>query len=105
MERESIQLDAALEALDPNAQQLIVDAARTWIHDKQTARPAEVAPMDGGREGDEQVPAPIDSITLLDTSTDNRATVYDVEVSYGGNLDHIGVTVTDDGSVTVRSAE
>jgi hypothetical protein len=105
MERENIQLDAALEALDPNVQQVVVSAAQQWVRGKQRAQPATVAPMDGGRPGDEQVPAPIDSITLINTATDNRATVYDVEVSYGGNLDHISVELTDDGSVEVRSAE
>ena len=105
MERQNIQLDAALEALDPNAQQVVVSAAQQWVRGKQSAQPEAVAPMDAGRPGDEQVPAPIDSLTLINTTTDNRATIYDVEVSYGGNLDHIGVVLTDDGSVEVRSAE
>lgn len=105
MERNNIDLDWALQALDPNAQQLIINAALAWAREKQNADPARVAPADGGRAGDEQYPAPVDTIKLLDTSTDENSTIYDIEVSVAGTLDHIGVIVANDGSVQVRSAE
>ncbi len=105
MERTNIDLDWALQALDPNAQQVIVNAAQAWAREKQSADPARIAPADGGRTGDEQHPAPVDTIKLLDTSTDENATIYDIEVSVAGTLDHIGVIVANDGSVEVRPAE
>lgn len=107
MERENpnIDVDAAFEALDPNAQRVIMDAAQRWAREKQSARPETIAPADGGRAGDEQYPAPVDAIKLLDTTTTSAATIYDVEVSIAGTLDHIGVIIGDDGSVEVRSAE
>ncbi len=105
MERTNITLDWALQALDPNAQQVIIDAAQAWAREKQSAEPTQVAPADAGRAGDEQYPAPVDAIKLLDTTTNETATIYDVEVSIAGTLDHIGVIISDNGSVEVRPAE
>jgi hypothetical protein len=104
MERRNIDLDPRIQALDGNAQQVIVSAAEAYLRDKQRAAPTAVAPMDAGRPGDEQFPAPIDAVKLVDTSTDATRTVYDVEISYGGNLDLISINIADDGSVEVRGA-
>jgi hypothetical protein len=101
----NVQLDSAMQALDPNAQRVIVDAAMAWARTKETADPVDVAPANAGRAGDEQVPAPVDKITLIDTITTNATTTYEVEVSIGGNLDHINVVIADDGTTEVRAAE
>lgn len=100
-----IRLDAAMQSLDPNAQNVIVDAAQQYFRDKQSADPIDIAPTNSGRASDEQVPAPIDAITLLDTTTTEAVTIYEVEVSAGGNLDHIGVEINNDGTVRVRGVE
>jgi len=100
-----IRLDSAMQALDPNAQNVIVDAAMQYIRDKQQAAPEAVAPANAGRASDEQVPAPIDAITLLDTTTNNAVTIYEIELSAGGNLDHVGVEIANDGTVRVRGVE
>lgn len=105
MERSNITLDWALQAVDPNAQQVIIDAALAWAREKQSADPMQVAPADAGRTGDEQHPAPVDAIKLLDTTTTEAATIYDIEVSVAGTLDHIGVIISNDGTVEVRPAE
>lgn len=106
MERGSnIDLDWSLRAIDPNAQQVIVNAALSWARQKQGAAPQEVAPADGGREGDEQVDAPVDTIKLIDTTTTDQATIYDIEVSTGGTLDPVSVIIANDGSVRVQRAE
>ncbi len=105
MERTNITLDWALQAVDPNAQQVIIDSALAWAGEKQSADPAQVAPADAGRAGDEQHPAPVDAIKLLDTTTTDAATIYDIEVSIAGTLDHIAVIISDNGSVAVRPAE
>ncbi len=105
MERSNITLDWALQAVDPNAQQVIIDAAVAWAREKQSADPMQIAPADARRAGDEQHRAPVDAIKLLDTRTTAAATIYDVEVSIAGTLDHIGVSISDDGAVEVRSAE
>lgn len=104
MESAAIDLDWAIRELDPNVQRLLIDAARSWARQKQSAPPESVAADDGGRESDEQVPAPVDAIKLLGTATDEAITAYDIEVSTGGTLDSISVTVTNDGSVNVRPA-
>lgn len=101
----SIDLDWAIQQLDPNAQQVIIRAAQTWARDKQNASPGAVAPMDAGREGDEQYPAPVDTIKLIDTTTTETETVYDIEVSIAGTLDPISVRIANDGSVGVQRAE
>lgn len=101
----NIDLDWSLQQLDPNAQRLIVDAALTWARDKQRAAPEAVAPANAGRASDEQVAAPVDAIKLLDTTTTEEATVYDIEVSVAGTLDPVSVIVSDDGSVRVQRAE
>ena len=100
-----IQLDAAMQSLDPNAQQVIVNAALAYARNKQTAAPTEVAPADGGRAGDEQYPAPVDTIKLLDTTTTAATTMYEIEISVAGTLDHVGVEIVDDGSTHVRPVE
>lgn len=105
MERTNIDLDWSLRALDPNAQQVIINAAQQWARTKQNAAPDAIAPADGGRAGDEQHPAPVDAIKLINTATNTAATIYDIEVSIAGTLDHIMVSITDDGSVDVRPAE
>lgn len=105
MERSNITLDWALQSVDPNAQQVIIDAAVAWAREKQSADPMQIAPADAGRAGDEQHRAPVDAIKLLDTRTTAAATIYDVEVSIAGTLDHIDVIVADNGSVEVRPAE
>ncbi len=105
MERSNITLDWALQAVDPNAQQVIIDAALAWAREKQTADPMQIAPADGGRAGDEQHRAPVDAIKLLDTRTTGVATTYEIEVSIAGTLDHIGVSISDNGAVEVRPAE
>jgi hypothetical protein len=61
--------------------------------------------MDAGRTGDEQHPAPIDAIRLLDTTTSEADTVYDIEISVAGTLEHLNVIIADDGSTQVRPAE
>jgi len=104
MERAAIDLDWTIRSLDPNVQRLLIDAAQRWARQKQAAPPETVAPEDGGRESDEQVPAPVDAIKLLDTRTDEATTRYDIEVSTGGTLDPVTVVVSNDGSVTVQSA-
>jgi hypothetical protein len=101
----NIDLDWSVQSLDPNVQRLIIDAAQTWAHDKQRAAPQEVAPADGGRPGDEQVGAPVDTIRLLDTTTTEAVTIYDIEVSTGGTVDPVSVIVGNDGSVRVQRAE
>jgi len=100
-----IQLDWKFQALDPNAQQVLINAANAWISDKQTADPDAIAPADGGRVGDEQHPAPVDAIKLIDTQTTDTETVYDIEVSYGGSLDPVSVIIGNDGAMRVQSAE
>lgn len=105
MERTNIDLDWALKALDPNAQQVIINAALAWAKQKQSADPRNVAPADAGRAGDEQFPAPVDTIKLVNTTNSDAATIYDIEVSVAGTLDHVGVIVSNDGSVEVRPAE
>lgn len=97
--------DSAMQTLDPNARNVIVDAAQQYIRDKQAADPTAIAPADGGRAGDEQVAAPIDAIKLLDTTTTEAVTIYEIEISVAGNIDHVGVTITDDGTVQVRGVE
>ena len=101
----NIQLDTAMQTLDANARQVIVDAAQAWAREKQNAAPTAVAPADAGRVGDEQHPAPVDVIRLLDTTTNEAYTVYEVEVSIAGTLDHLSVSIADDGSVQVQPAE
>ena len=105
MERTNIDLDWALQAIDPNAQQVIINAALAWAQQKQSADPLDVAPADAGRVGDEQVPAPVDTIKLINTTNTDAATIYDIEVSVAGTLDHVGVIISNDGSVEVRPAE
>lgn len=105
MERANIDLDWAIRQLDPNVQQVIITGARTWARDKQRAAPQAVAPADAGRPGDDQVAAPVDAIKLIDTTTDETATVYEIEVSTGGTLDHVSVIVTNDGTVRVQRGE
>lgn len=100
-----IQLDPSFDALDANERQVIVNAAMEYVRSKQQAAPEAVAPMNGGRRGDEQVAAPIDAIKLIDTQTDQRTTTYSVEVSYGGTLDPISVVIDDAGNVAVQSPE
>lgn len=100
-----IDLDPRLQGLDSNAQRVIIDAARAFIREKQSAAPEAIAPMDAGREGDEQVDAPIDTLKLINTTTNETATIYDIEVSSGGTLDPVSVIITNDGSVQVRPAE
>ncbi|HEX6292722.1 MAG TPA: hypothetical protein VFZ66_26295 [Herpetosiphonaceae bacterium] len=100
-----IQFDTAMQTLDPNAQSVIVDAAQQYIREKQAAPPTTIAPADAGRASDEQYPAPIDAIRLLDTTTTQAATIYEIEISAGGNVDHVGVTITNDGTVQVRGVE
>jgi hypothetical protein len=97
-----ILFDTAMQTLDPNAQNVIVDAAMQYVRDKQAAEPRVIAPADAGRVSDEQVPAPIDAIKLLDTTTTEATTVYEIEISVGGNLDHVGVVISNDGTVQVR---
>ncbi len=82
---EEIRRDAATQALDPNAQQLLVNAARTWVQRNTTAPP--------------------DSIRLLNTTTDASVTLYEIEVDAGGTTDHLNVSVADDGMVEVQPAE
>lgn len=105
MEPQGIDLDWTIQNLDPNVQRLLIDAAQRWAQGKQSASPDTVAPEDGGREGDEQVPAPVDAVKLLDTTTTDTVTTYDIEVSTGGTLDPVTVTVTNDGSVSVQAAD
>jgi hypothetical protein len=105
MERTNIDLDWALKAIDPNAQQVIINSALAWAKQKQSADPLNVAPADAGRVGDEQFPAPVDAIKLINTTNTDAATIYDIEVSVAGTLDHIGVIVSNDGSVEVQPAE
>jgi hypothetical protein len=100
-----IQLDSAMQALDPNARNVIVDAAQHYVRDKQAATPTSIAPADGGRASDEQFPAPIDAIKLLDTTTTNAVTIYEIEISVGGNVDHVGVEIDNNGTVRVRGVE
>lgn len=101
----NIDLDWSVQSLDPNVQRLIVDAAQTWARDKQSAAPEEVAPANAGRPSDEQVAAPVDTIRLLNTTTSETSTIYDIEVSVGGTVDPVSVIVADDGSVQVQRAE
>lgn len=101
----AIDLDWAIRNLDPNAQQVLINAAQAWARDKQNAGSGEVAPADAGRRGDEQYPAPVDAIKLINTTTDEHATVYDIEVSIAGTLDPLSVIVADDGSVRVQRGE
>ncbi len=101
----NMQFDSTFEALDPNAQQVLINAAQQHIRSKQTANPTDVAPMDGGRAGDEQYPAPIDKISLLNTSTDEQATTYDIEISYGGNFDHLAVVLDNAGNVQAQPTD
>lgn len=100
-----IQRDPAFEALDANAQQVILHAAQAYKQRKHAAPPQEIAPASGGRPGDEQMPAPIDQIALLNTTVDATATIYDVVISAAGTRDHISVIVGNDGSTEVRPAE
>ncbi len=100
-----IQRDAAFEALDANAQQVILNAAQAYKQRKHTAPPQQVAPAGGGRPGDEQMPAPIDQIALLNTTVGETATIYDVVISAAGTRDHISVIIGDDGTTEVRPAE
>jgi hypothetical protein len=100
-----ILFDSAMQTLDPNARNVIVNAAQQYIRDKQAADPMVVAPADAGRASDEQVAAPIDAIKLLDTTTTEAVTIYEIEISVAGNIDHVGVTISDDGTVQVRGAE
>lgn len=100
-----IDLDWAIQNLDPNVQQVLINAAQSWARGKQNATPDEVAPMDAGRRGDEQFPAPVDTIKLINTTTDETATVYDIEVSIAGTLDPLSVIVANDGAVRVQRAE
>lgn len=101
----SIDLDWAIRNLDPNAQQVIINAAQTWARDKQDAAAPAVAPADAGREGDEQVAAPVDAIKLINTVTDENATIYDIEVSIAGTLDPVSVILANDGAVRVQRGE
>ena len=101
----AIDLDWAIRNLDPNAQQVIISAAQTWARDKQDGAATDVAPADAGRVGDEQVPAPVDAIKLINTTTDENATIYDVEVSIAGTLDPVSVILANDGSVRVQRGE
>lgn len=80
-----INLDAATQALDPNAQQVIVNAVIEWVSRKTNA--------------------PIDSIRLLNDRTDERVTAYEVEADAAGTIEHLQVLLTDDGSVSVQPAE
>jgi hypothetical protein len=105
MDRDAIELGETIQELDPNVQRLLIDAAQRWVSQKEAAPPRSVAPEDGGRQGDEQYPAPVDAINLLDTTTNDTVTVYDIEVSYGGDLDPVSVTVTNDGTVSVQAAD
>ncbi len=82
---EEIRLDAAAQALDPNAQHVLVNAARSWVQRTTIAPP--------------------DSLRLLNTTTDARATVYEIEVDVAGTIDHLNVSVDDNGTVQVRPAE
>jgi hypothetical protein len=100
-----ILFDSAMQTLDPNARNVIVDAAQHYIRDKQTADPMAIAPADAGRASDEQFAAPIDAIKLLDTTTTEAVTIYEIEISVAGNIDHVGVTISDDGTVQVRGVE
>ena len=100
-----IQLDAALQALDPNAQQVIVNTAQQYERDKQTAAPQQVAPMDAGRPGDEQYPAQVDKISLLNSTIADTASVYDIEITVAGSVDTISVVIDNDGSVAVRPTD
>lgn len=100
-----IQLDWAFQALDANAQQVLINAAQQYVRSKQSAAPDAVAPMDGGRPGDEQYPAAVDAITLVDSRTDEQSTTYDIEVSYGGNLDHLAVLLDNAGNVQVQTTD
>lgn len=101
----NIQLGPDMQTLDPNAQQVIIDAAIRYERAKQSAPPRAVAPADAGRRGDEQFPAPVDAIKLIDTTVGQRATIYQIEVSVAGTLDHINVIVADDGSVEIQPGE
>ncbi len=106
MERNTpIDLDWSIKNLDPNAQQVIINAAQSWVRNKQNAVPTDVAPADAGRVSDEQVPAPVDAIKLINTTTDERATIYDIEVSVAGTLDVLSVLLDNDGNVQVRAPE
>ena len=100
-----MQFDTAFEALDPNAQQVLINTAQNYLRSKQTAHPTDIAPMDGGRQGDEQYPAPIDKITLVNTSTNEQATTYDIEISYGGNFDHLSVLLDNAGNVQAQPTD
>lgn len=100
-----MQFDSTFQALDPNAQQVLINTAQNYLRSKQQANPTDVAPADGGRQGDEQYPAPIDKISLVNNSTDEQDTTYDIEISYGGNLDHLSVVLDNAGNVQVMPTE
>jgi hypothetical protein len=100
-----IQRDAAFEALDANAQQVILNAAMAYKQRKHSAPPEQIAPASGGRPGDEQMPAPIDQIALLNTTVNQTATIYNVVISAAGTRDHVSVIIGNDGSTEVRPAE
>jgi hypothetical protein len=100
-----ILFDSAMQALDPNARNVIVDAAMQYMRDKQSADPATIAPANVGRASDEQFAAPIDAIKLLDTTTTDAVTIYEIEISVAGTVDHVGVTLSNDGTVQVRGVE
>lgn len=80
-----IDLDTAMQTLDPNAQEVIINAAREWIAQRTIA--------------------PADTIRLLNTTTDETATVYEIEVDAAGTIGHINVFIRDDGSVIAQPAE
>ncbi len=100
-----INLDPAMQSLDPTVQYLIINAARTWERDKQNTPPNVVAPTNAGRPGDEQYPAPIDTIRLLNAETRTDVSIYEVEFDVAGTTEHINIFVADDGSMEVRPAE
>jgi hypothetical protein len=82
---DEIRLDASMQALDANAQHVVVDAARTWVQ--------------------QRISAPADDVRLLNTTTDTHVTIYEIEVDVGGTTDHVNVMLADNGSVEVQPAE
>ncbi len=86
----TIHLDSAMQALDGNAQTVILGAARQWLAQMSDV-PADAASPD--------------AVRLLRTATDGRATTYEIEIDLAGTIHHVNVALSDGGAVTVSAAE